>query len=74
MNTPENSRAKSKLRFGIATSILFILLGVYLMTKTANDSTDFNPTLVKGVGVLLIVVFLFIIVLSVKKLNDFKNR
>lgn len=73
MTTPENNSAKSKLKFNIITSVLFILLGIYLTTKKANDSTDFNPTIVVGVGVLLIVVFLFVIILSVKKLNDFKK-
>lgn len=74
MTTPENNKAKSKLKFGIGTSIIFILLGMYLTTKKANDSTDFNPTIVIGVGILLIVVFLFIIMLSVKKLNNLNKR
>jgi len=74
MNTPDNTRAKSKLRLGIGTSILFILLGIYLITEKANDTTDFNPTIVKGVGVLLIVMFLFVIILSVKKLNNLKGK
>lgn len=73
METPQN-RSKSKLRFNIFTSIVFILLGVYLMTEKANRATDFNPTVVKGVGVLLIVIFAFIILLSVKRLNTLKGR
>lgn len=74
MVTPENTRAKSKLKRNIGLSILFILLGIYLTTKKANDSTDFNETIVVGVGVLLIVVFLLVIILSVKKLNNFKSK
>jgi len=73
METPQN-RSKSKLRFNIFSSIVFILLGVYLMTEKANRATDFNPTVVKGLGVLLIVIFAFIILLSVKKLNTLKGR
>jgi len=73
METPQN-RSKSKLRFNIFTSIVFILLGVYLMTEKANRASDFNPTVVKGVGVLLIVIFAFIILLSVKRLNTLKGR
>lgn len=74
MTTPEINKAKSKLKFGIGTSIIFILLGIYLTTKKANDSTDFNPTIVIGVGILLIVVFLLVILLSVKKLNHLKGK
>lgn len=74
MTTPANNKAKSKLKLGIVTSIIFILLGIYLTTKTANDSTDFNPTIVIGVGILLIVVFLLVILLSVKKLNNLKGK
>jgi len=75
MTTPENNtvKSKSKLKFNIITSALFILLGIYLTTKKANENTDFNPTIVVGVGVLLIVVFLFVIILSVRKLNDLKK-
>lgn len=73
METPQN-RSKSKLRFNIFTSIVFMLLGVYLMTEKANRATDFNPTVVKGLGVLLIVIFAFIILLSVKRLNTLKGR
>lgn len=74
MTTPANNKAKSKLKLGIVTSIIFIFLGIYLTTKTANDSTDFNPTIVIGVGILLIVVFLLVILLSVKKLNNLKGK
>ena len=73
METPQN-RSKSKLRFNILTSIVFMLLGVYLMTEKANRATDFNPTVVKGLGVLLIVIFAFIIILSIKRLNILKGR
>ena len=34
----------------------------------------FNPTIVIGVGILLIVVFLVVILLSVKKLNNLKGK
>jgi len=74
MTTPDNNRATSKLKRNIGLSILFIALGIYLTTKKANDSTDFNETIVVGVGVLLIVVFLLVIILSVKKLNNFKSK
>lgn len=74
MTTPENNSSKSKLKLNILASIVFILLGIYLTTKKANDSTDFNETIVVGVGVLLIVVFLLVIILSVKKLNNLKKR
>lgn len=73
MTTPDNNRATSKLKRNIGLSILFIGLGIYLTTKKANDSTDFNETIVVGVGVLLIVVFLLVIILSVKKLNNLKK-
>jgi uncharacterized membrane protein len=72
MTTPTNNRAKLKRNIGL--SILFILLGIYLTTKKANDSTDFNPTIVVGLGVLLIVVFLLVIILSVKKLNNLNGK
>lgn len=35
---------------GLGFSILFILLGVYLLTKE-NNTTDLDPLLVKGLGV-----------------------
>jgi len=73
METPQN-RSKSKLRFNIFMSIVFMLLGVYLMTEKANRATDFNPTVVKGLGVLLIVIFAFIIILSIKRLNILKGK
>ena len=74
MTTPENNKQASKLKRNIGLSILFIILGIYLTTKKANDSTDFNPTIVIGVGVLLIVVFLLVIILSVRKLKDLNNK
>lgn len=74
MATPEINNSQSKLKRNIGLSIIFIALGIYLTTKKANDSTDFNETIVVGVGVLLIVVFLLVIILSVKKLNNFKGR
>lgn len=74
METPQKNRTNSKLKTGIVSSILFILLGIYLVTDFANDKTDINPTIVKGVGVLLIVLFLFVIMLSVKKLNNLKGK
>ena len=74
MTTPENNKQVSKLKRNIGLSILFIILGIYLTTKKANDSTDFNPTIVIGVGVLLIVIFLLVIILSMRKLKDLKNK
>lgn len=74
MATPEINNSNSKLKRNIGLSIIFIVLGIYLTTKKANDSTDFNETIVVGVGVLLIVVFLLVIILSVKKLNNFKEK
>jgi len=73
METP-HARSNSKLRWNIFTSIIFIILGIYLMTEKANDTTDFNPTIVKGVGALLIAVFALVIILSVKKLLYFKRE
>lgn len=74
METPQKNRTVSKLKTGIVSSIIFILLGIYLVSNYANDKTDINPTIVKGVGVLLIVLFLFVIMLSVKKLNNLKGK
>ncbi|RRJ92465.1 hypothetical protein [Flavobacterium macacae] len=74
MTTPEINKSQSKLKRNIVLSVIFIALGIYLTTKKANDSTDFNETIVVGVGVLLIVVFLLVIILSMKKLNNFKGK
>lgn len=74
METPQKNRTVSKLKTGIVSSVIFILLGIYLVSNYANDKTDINPTIVKGVGVLLIVLFLFVIMLSVKKLNNLKGK
>lgn len=57
MNKIEIPLSKTKLLFGIAGSILFVVLGLYLFTTIADQQTRFNPTLVKGIGLASILFF-----------------
>jgi len=41
----------SKGLFGIGTSLLFVMLGVYLFTVKAHNPATENPELVKWVGI-----------------------
>jgi hypothetical protein len=50
MNKIEIPLSNTKLLFGIAGSILFVVLGFYLFTTIAEQETKFNPMFVKVAG------------------------
>lgn len=57
MNKIEIPLSKTKLLFGIAGSILFVVLGFYLFTTIAEQETKFNPMFVKVAGLTSVLFF-----------------
>ena len=51
MNKIEIPLSKTKLLFGVSGSILFVVLGYYLLTTIADQQTRTNPTIVKAIGI-----------------------
>jgi hypothetical protein len=72
MNQIEIPLSKSKLFLGIGGSILFVILGFFLITVIAGEQTPFNPMLIKGVGILSVVFFTITGIYSVRKISDKK--
>lgn len=70
MNKIEIPVSKTKLLPGIAGSILFVALGLYLFTTIADRQTRFNPPLVKGIGVAGILFFGATGIYGIKKIFD----
>lgn len=70
MNKIEIPLSKTKLLLGLAGSILFILLGLYLWTVVAGQQTGINATLVKVVGLAGMLFFGATGIYGVKKLFD----
>jgi hypothetical protein len=62
--------SKTKLLFGIGGSILFVVLGLFLITTIADQQTRFDPTLVKGVGITSILFFGATGIYGIKKMFD----
>ncbi|MBK9256155.1 MAG: hypothetical protein IPM42_11765 [Saprospiraceae bacterium] len=59
---------KTKGLFGIGLSILFVMLGVYLLTEFPKNNLNLNPLLVKGIGIACILFFGAIFILGMRKL------
>ena len=59
---------KSNILFGIGTSILFVILGLYLVLEKANAKDISNPLLIRIVGISCIVFFGTLLVLAALKL------
>lgn len=57
MNKIEIPLSKTKLLFGIAGSILFVVLGFYLFTTISEQETKFNPIFVKLAGLASVLFF-----------------
>ncbi len=70
MNKIEIPLSKTKLLFGIGGSILFVVLGFYLITTMADQQTRFNQTMVKGVGIASILFFGSTGIYGIKKMFD----
>lgn len=70
MSKIEISLSKTKLLLGIGISILFVVLGFYLITKATYQQTSLNPTLVKGVGIAGILFFGATLIFGIKKKFD----
>lgn len=70
MNKIEIPLSKTKLLFGIGGSILFVVLGLYVLTTMADQQTRFNPTMVKGVGIASILFFGATGIYGIKKMFD----
>ncbi len=70
MNTIEIPLSKSKILLVIAGSMLFVAGGVYLYTTLSNQQTDFNPILIKGIGLSGILFFGATGLYGIKKLFD----
>ena len=62
--------SKTKLLFGIAGSILFIVLGFYLFNTIAEQQTRFNPMFVKITGLAGILFFCGTGIYGIKKIFD----
>jgi hypothetical protein len=67
MNNIENKTNKLKHLFGLVTSIFFVLIGIYLVTKT--ESIDSSYPINKIVGIANIVFFGCIGLISFKKVK-----
>jgi len=70
MNKIEIPLSKTKLLFGIAGSILFVVLGLYLFITMADQQSRFNPAIVKGVGIAAILFFSATGIYGIKKMFD----
>lgn len=68
MKNPETKTNKSKLSFGIGSSILFVVLGIYLYTTKSETPESFYSNLTKIVGIVCIAFFAFIGLICIKKL------
>ena len=68
MNNMENKKNKSKLLFGIGTSILFIILGIYLYSTKAETINTSYANFTKIVGISCILFFGIIVLISLKKI------
>lgn len=62
--------SKTKLLFGIGGSILFVALGLYLLTTISDQQTKLNPTMVIGVGISCILFFGAIGIYGITKMLD----
>jgi hypothetical protein len=67
MNNLENKTNKLKHLFGLVTSIFFVMMGIYLVTKT--ESIDSSYPINKIVGIANIVFFGCIGFISFKKVK-----
>ena len=70
MNKIEIELSKTKLLVGIGGSIMFVVLGLYLITIMADQQTRFNPIIVKGIGIASVVFFGATGVYGIKKTFD----
>jgi len=68
MSKIEIPLSKTKLLFGIAGSILFVVLGLFLFITIADQQSRFNQTIVKGVGIAVILFFGATGIYGVKKM------
>ncbi len=57
MNKIEIPLSNTKLILGICGSILFLVIGVYFITEMADRQTSFNPVMIKGIGIAVILFF-----------------
>jgi quinol-cytochrome oxidoreductase complex cytochrome b subunit len=70
MNNSENKTNKSKLLFGIGSSILFIALGIYLYTTKSETLDSTYSSFRKIVGIACIVFFGITGLIGLKKLTS----
>jgi hypothetical protein len=66
MNNLENKTNKLKHLFGLVTSIFFVMMGIFLVTK--SETIDSSYPINKIVGIANIVFFGFIGLISFKKI------
>lgn len=70
MNKIEIPLSKAKILLTIGGSILFVVLGHYFITTMADQQTRFNPTHVKGVGIVSVLFFGATGIYGIKKMFD----
>ena len=70
MNNSENKTNKSKLLFGIGSSIIFIVLGIYLYTTRSETIDSSYSAFTKIVGIACIVFYGIIGFINLKKLTS----
>jgi hypothetical protein len=73
MNKIEIPLSKTKLVLGICGSILFVVLGIYLLTTIADQQEKFNPALLKGIGIADILFFSATGIYGIIKMYDKKT-
>jgi len=70
MNKIEIPLSRTKLLFTVAASILFVILGIYIITTISAHQTQVNPLVLKGIGIANILFFGVIGMYGIKKMFD----
>ena len=70
MNKIEIPLSKTKLLLAIGGSLLFVLVGLYMITSIEEEHTRFNHMLVKGLGIASVAFFAVTGFYSIKKIFD----
>lgn len=73
MDAIEIPLSKSKLLLAVGGCILFVMLGIYLLTEDVFQHINFPPAIAKGAGILSIVFFGVVGFLTVRKMFDNKT-
>jgi hypothetical protein len=68
MEDNRNNLNKMRSLFGIGLSILFVLLGIFLLIEVPENSLNFSPLVVKVTGIACILFFGTLLIIGARKL------